>query len=64
MLAAMLSSVVSADGDPFWGERLERDPLTGDGTGAGATRRRGRLARDRRSTRVNRCAGSQFGAGR
>ena len=34
MLAEMLASVVSADGDPFCGERLERDPPTGDGTGA------------------------------
>jgi hypothetical protein len=35
MSKSLVGPVVSAGGDPFWSERLERDPLPDDGTGAG-----------------------------
>jgi hypothetical protein len=35
MSKSLVGPVVSGGGDPFWSERLERDPLLKDGTGAG-----------------------------
>ena len=35
MSKSLVGPVVSGGGDPFWSERLERDPLPEDGTGAG-----------------------------
>jgi hypothetical protein len=35
MSKSLVGPVVSGGGEPFWGERLERDPLPEDGTGAG-----------------------------
>ena len=35
MSKSLVGPVVSEGGDPFWSERLERNPLPEDGTGAG-----------------------------